>query len=272
MLTGTARAKINLALLVGPLRTDGKHEIATVVDKLDLADTIAVTRADTLTVHGFESDSLVRAAIAAVADRAGFEPGIAATIEKRLPVAAGLGGGSSDAATALRLANSLLGSPLTGAQLHKLAAALGADVPLFLRAGPVLCTGDGTTITPQRLPRDYHVVLWLPQGREKASTASVYRRFDERRGEIGFDERRRALDAVLANVRTAADLAELPPNDLAQAEESDDLLALGAFRADVSGAGPTLYGLFADADDAERAGAELGRRGRAWVTAPAADG
>ena len=272
MLTGAAPAKINLALLVGPLRADGKHEIVTVVDKLELSDTIAVTLAGALTVDGFEGDSLVRAAIAAVGARAGVEPAIAATIEKRLPVAAGLGGGSSDAATALRLANALLGSPLNGAQLHQLAAGLGADVPLFLRAGPVLCTGDGTTVTALRLPRDYHVVVWLPAGREKSSTASVYRRFDERRGEVGFDERRRALDEVLARVETATDLALLPPNDLAQAAESAELLALGAFRADVSGAGPALYGLFDDADAAARAAATLGSRGRAWSTAPAADG
>ena len=272
MLTADACAKVNLALVVGPLRGDGKHEVVTVVDKLALADTISVTRADALDVDGFEGDSLVRAALAAVAARAGVEPGLAATIEKRLPVAAGLGGGSSNAATALRLANTLLDRPLTGAQLHKLAASLGADVPLFLRTGPVLCTGDGTTVVSLSLPRDYHVVLWLPTGREKQSTASVYRRFDQRRGEVGFEARRQALEAALEDVRDTADLASLPPNDLAQSDDAAVLLQLGAFRADVSGAGPALYGLFADADDAAQAASSLRDRGRVWLTAPAADG
>ena len=272
MLTAEACAKLNLALIVGPLRADGKHEVVTVVDKLTLADTISATRAETLSVDGFEGDTLVRAALAAVVARAGVAAGVAATVVKRLPVAAGLGGGSSDAAAALRLANALLDRPLNGAQLHKLAAALGADVPLFLRTGPVLCTGDGTTVTPFPLPRDYHVVLWLPAGQEKHSTASVYRRFDARRGEVGFEDRHRALRRALDEVRCAVDLATLPANDLAESDDTHTLLELGAFRADVSGAGPALYGLFADAEGAARAARELDGRGRVWVTAPAADG
>jgi 4-diphosphocytidyl-2-C-methyl-D-erythritol kinase len=272
VLTAAAPAKVNLALVVGPVRPDGKHEVVTVVDKLDVADTITVRAADAVGVDGFEGDTLVRAALAALAGAAGAEPGLAATIEKRLPVAAGLGGGSSNAATALRLGNELLGRPLRHGRLHELAASLGADVPLFLEAGPVLCTGDGTTVTAVRLPRDYHVVLWLPEGRVKGSTASVYRRFDARRGEVGFEARRAALEQALGRVQAAADLAHLPPNDLAEAPDTGPLLDLGAFRADLSGAGPVLYGLFLEPRTAVSAASELARRGRTWVTAPVTDG
>ena len=200
-----------------------------------------------------------------LAERAGMEPGFAVSIEKRIPVAAGLGGGSSDAAAALRLANELLPQPLRLAELHELAAELGADVPLFLHSSPALATGDGTTLAALALPRDYHVVVWLPDGEAKESTASVYQRFDERHGEQGFEERRLGLLDALAAVRTATDLAALPPNDLAASPHAETLLGLGAFRADVTGAGPALYGLFDDA-------ATRCRGGRAGGVARAASG
>ena len=193
----------------------------------------------------------------------------AATIEKRIPVAAGLGGGSSDAATALRLANELLHEPLTGERLHELAAALGADVPYFLRDGPQLGSGDGTVLEPLDLPQDYWVVLVLPHGAAKSATADVYARFDAREGDEGFEDRVRTLREALPRIERPRDLAHLPPNDLASSPLGDQLRRLGAFRADVSGAGPAVYGLFlhrADAADAQR---RLATLGRTWITAPA---
>jgi 4-diphosphocytidyl-2-C-methyl-D-erythritol kinase len=272
VLTATAHAKVNLALVVGPRRADGKHEVVTLVEKLALADTVAVAAGDGLRVEGFAADTLVRSALSALARHASVEPCFAATIEKRIPVAAGLGGGSSDAAAALVLGNSVLGEPLGRAELGKLAATLGADVPLFLVPGPVLATGDGTTVAPARLPRDYHVVLWLPAGAEKGSTAEVYRRFDAAGGEAGFAQRRAALEACLTRLRSATDLAALPPNDLDSSPLAARLLEHGAFRADVTGAGPVVYGLFTDRRRAEAAVEDLRREGRAWLTGPAADG
>lgn len=271
MLTGAAPAKVNLALVVGPRRRDGKHEVVTVAEKLALADTIGLATAEHLTVDGFDDDTLVRAALRSLAERVGVKPAFAATIDKRIPVASGLGGGSSDAATALRLANELLGEPLTAPALVEVAALLGADVPLFLQPGPVVGTGDGTTVVPVELPRDYHVVLWLPDGATKASTADVYRRFDAVGGDAGFPERRAALESRLRDVHRAADLAALPANDLASSPYVRALLELGAFRADVSGAGPTLYGLFGDAAQAGAAAGALRARGRVWLTTPTTD-
>jgi 4-diphosphocytidyl-2-C-methyl-D-erythritol kinase len=264
-----APAKLNLALVVGPLREDGKHELVTVYQRLALADRIDLEPAPVHRVEGFAGDTLVLAALQAVAARAGVETGWRVRIEKEIPVAAGLGGGSSDAATALRLANRTLPEPLPDAVLYELAAGLGADVPFFLEQGPQLGSGDGTTLRPLDLPQDFWVLLLLPEDAEKPSTGSIYRAFDARGGPDGWEERRAAFDDALARVRRPRDLAALPPNDLVSSPLAGLLRGLGAFRADVTGAGPAVYGLFHHRAAAEAAEQALRGRGRTWLTAPA---
>ena len=259
-----APAKINLALVVGPKRPDGKHEVATVLQRISLADTVQLEAADVLTVEGFPEDTLVRRALELVAVQAGIEPRWRATIEKQIPVAAGLGGGSSDAAAALRLANESLNGALSSDELHGLAAELGADVPFFLAAGPQLGQGDGTELTPLDLPQDHWIVVVTPHGEQKRSTADVYRAFDARNGADGFEQRRTELTKALV----LGDLAALPPNDLATSSLARELAELGAFRADVTGAGPAVYGLFAEEPQAVTAAAALAARGETWVTTP----
>jgi 4-diphosphocytidyl-2-C-methyl-D-erythritol kinase len=259
-----ATAKINLALLVGPERDDGYHEVATVLQRVDLADRIDVEPARTISVDGFADDTIVRRALELLASKTGAA--WHARIEKHIPVAAGLGGGSSDAATALALANETLDAPLPRARRSALAAGLGADVPFFLNDAPQLATGIGTDLEPLALPQDYWVVIVLPNDARKSSTADVYRAFD--RGS-GFAQRREALLAALADVRRAAHLAALPPNDLASSPVADELRAAGAFRADVSGAGPAVYGLFLEEEEAASAGRQIRPLGRVWITAPA---
>jgi 4-diphosphocytidyl-2-C-methyl-D-erythritol kinase len=260
-----APAKLNLALVVGARRTDGKHEVATVLQRITLADTVILEPASTLTVEGFREDTMVRSALERLAAAAGVEPRWHASIEKRIPVAAGLGGGSSDAAAALRLGNDSLERPLAENRLHTLAAELGADVPFFLTSGPQLGEGDGTSLTPLDISQDYWIVLVMPQGGRKASSGAVYKEFDRRGGEPGFDERRTALRKALV----LGDLAALPPNDLASSPLAGELLERGAFRADVTGAGPAVYGLFAEEADAVAAQAALAPRGAVWVAGPA---
>jgi 4-diphosphocytidyl-2-C-methyl-D-erythritol kinase len=259
--TGPAPAKVNLALVVGPLREDGKHELATVYQRVDLGDRITVEPAEATTVTGFAEDTIVRAAL----DALGAPHGWCVRIAKHTPVAAGLGGGSSDAATALRLANAQLDEPR---ELHPIAARLGSDVPFFLVDGPQLGTGDGTTLEPLDLPQDFVVLLVLPHREEKHSTAAVYARFDERDGATAYKERLAALRGALAAVRRPRDLAALPPNDLARSPIASELVARGAFRADVSGAGPTVYGLFHRRAEAREAAAAVGRLGKTWITLP----
>jgi 4-diphosphocytidyl-2-C-methyl-D-erythritol kinase len=264
-----ATAKLNLALVVGPRGDDGRHEVATVYQRIDLADRIAVEPAPELAVEGFPKDTLVRSALEALAAAAGVTPCWRARIWKRIPVAAGLGGGSSDAATALRLANETLAEPLPDERLHELARGLGADVPFFLTAGPQLGAGDGAELSPLELPQDYWVVLVWPDGERKPSTGAVYEAFDARRGEKGFRNRRAVLRRALADVRRPRGLAALPPNDLASSPLADELRGLGAFRADVTGAGPVVYGLFQHRAPALAAAEGLRPRGRTWLTVPA---
>ena len=197
---GAAHAKLNLALVVGARRADGMHELLTVFQRLDLADTISVEPADETTIEGFAEDTLVGAALGSLDAPHGWR----AVIDKRIPVAGGLGGGSSDAATALRLGNAQLEDPLDEQRLHELAASLGSDVPFFLRSGPQLGSGVGATLEPVEIPQDFVVCLLLPHGASKASTRAVYEAFDARGGGKGFAERAMTLrDAVGPRSRSA---------------------------------------------------------------------
>jgi len=188
-----------------------------------------------------------------------------------LRVGIGVDAHAFSAAAALRLANPTLPEPLAPDRLHALAAGLGADIPFFLEPGPKLAKGAGERLTALDLPQDFWVVVALPRAVQKGSTAEVYARFDELGGGPGFEEREAALQAALGEIRHARDLAALPTNDLAEASGAAplaaELRAAGAFRADVSGAGPAVYGLFEGLAEARSAAHGLGRRARAWTAA-----
>jgi 4-diphosphocytidyl-2C-methyl-D-erythritol kinase len=146
---------------------------------------------------------------------------------------------------------------------------LGTDVPYFLEDGPQLGSGDGTDLEALELPQDYWVLLVLPRGAVKSSTEQVYADFDARGGERGYEERRAALLGALERVKRPRDLATLPTNDLASSPLASELTSLGAFRADVTGAGPTVYGLFLHGQHARAAQKRISPEGRTWLTAPA---
>jgi 4-diphosphocytidyl-2-C-methyl-D-erythritol kinase len=270
MSVARAFAKINLGLVVGPRREDGKHELVTVLQRIDLHDDVALEPADELAIEGFAADTIVRAALEELARASGTQPRWRVHLTKRIPVAAGLGGGSSNAAAALRLANAILPDPLSLDALHGVAATIGSDVPFFLRDGAQLGTGAGTQLERLELPSDYHVVLVVPHGESKESTGAVYAAFEARNGVDGFDGRVAALRRALASVVAATDLAGLPPNDLSSSPLEVQLTSAGAFRADVTGAGPTVYGLFERPDDARAASEALAGAGRTFVSRPVA--
>jgi 4-diphosphocytidyl-2-C-methyl-D-erythritol kinase len=267
-----AAAKINLALLVGPRREDGLHEVATVLQRVDLCDSVTLEPAPALVVEGYRKDTLVRSALAKLAAAAGEDVAWRVRLEKRIPLAAGLGGGSADAGAALTAANRTLPQPLPEERLADIAAEVGTDVPFFLTPGPKLAEGAGERLRPLELPQDYWVLVALPRLARKRSTAHVYGRFDQLGGGGEFEERRAALLEALSSVRRPRDFAAFPPNDLAAATGRpvlvDELLERGAFRADVSGAGPAVYGLFHHRRDAERATRRLRARSRVWLVAP----
>jgi 4-diphosphocytidyl-2-C-methyl-D-erythritol kinase len=163
----------------------------------------------------------------------------------------------------------MLPEPLDEEELVRIAAGIGADVPFFLADGPQLGSGDGSELEALDLPQDFWVLVLLPRGAVKASTRDVYATFDARHGAAGFAERRQFLLDRLGEVERPRDLARLPPNDLVSSPLAEVVRAAGAFRADVSGAGPALYGLFHHRKDAEAARRTLRRHGRTWLAAPA---
>ena len=271
-----AAAKINLSLVVGGVRDDGLHELTSVFQRIDIADRVSVRagagQAYEIGVEGFADDTLVRQALQALAAATGCEQSLQASIEKQIPVAAGLGGGSADAGAALQLAHHLLGAPLGAQELTALALELGADVPFFLTSGPQLVEGAGEQLTPIELPQDYWVVIALPREVRKPSTGEIFRRFDEGGGQSGYGKRRSRLLSSLAACERASDLAALPRNDLAPYTGSEpmvgELVERGAFRADVSGAGPAVYGLFQHERHAREAKDTLLGARAIWLTVP----
>jgi 4-diphosphocytidyl-2-C-methyl-D-erythritol kinase len=165
-------------------------------------------------------------------------------------------------------------SPWAETVLHELAATLGADVSFFLAPGPKLAEGAGERLSPLELPQDYWVLVALPRRTRKEGTGAVYGRFDEIGGAAGFAERKAALLDALAACRRPRDFAAFPPNDLAAAAADGtgpfvaELRERGAFRADVSGSGPAVYGLFHRREQAAAAARRLRLRARVWITAP----
>jgi 4-diphosphocytidyl-2-C-methyl-D-erythritol kinase len=292
-----APAKINLGLFVGPVRNeDGRHELASVMQSVSLADTLALEPADSASggavhdevvcpgVPGDPGENLAASALRLFREATGWgdSPALRLTIVKRIPVAAGLGGGSADAAAALRLARHASGLGSDGLLLE-LAARLGADVPAQIAPGRWLATGAGERLRELPAPSHPFGVLVLPVAAE-LSTAAVYARRDELGGERTtreLAERAHDLEVAFALSAAVPDARELVHNDLQAAAISlcpqiepalNQALDAGADIAFVSGSGPTVVGLFLRANGpgrAERAAAGLvGERESAGEPAP----
>ena len=260
MIRESAPGKVNLVLHVGAPRPDGLHELCSLFASVELADTLTFEEgagpSDEVVCPGVEGPNLVSAALAAFRHAApdAALPPLRVTVEKRVPVAAGMGGGSADAAAALRAANAIAGRPLDADALRRVAAALGADVPSQVEPRHSLVTGAGEHVEPVDLP---DMTLLLIPSSAGLSTADVYREADR----IGATRDR--LDPDRLRALAAAPLHELAPaleNDLEQAalmlrpRLAETLAALrdtGAIAARITGSGPTAFGVFP-----ERAGAE----------------
>jgi 4-diphosphocytidyl-2-C-methyl-D-erythritol kinase len=267
-------AKINLQLAVGPLRPDGYHGLVTVFHAIGLFDmiTVAAAAADSVTVTGegagqvpADGDNLalraVRALRAVVAAQAG--PGVAVTINKRIPVAAGLAGGSADAAAALVACNELWRAGLSQRELCEVAAGVGSDVAFAVLGGTAVGRGRGERLTPALMPAArYYWVLAFADG--ALSTPEVYGTLDRLRaanggaGKVAEPELSTELMAALR----AGDLERLGrslSNDLqapaislfpALRKTLDVGREFGALGALVSGSGPTCLFLARDARQA----------------------
>jgi 4-diphosphocytidyl-2-C-methyl-D-erythritol kinase len=268
-LRALAPAKINLGLFLGPARAeDGKHELVSVMESISLADELllepATAGAEVLSADetvcpalpGPPAENLAARALALFRERTGWDaPPLRLSVHKRIPIAAGLGGGSADAAATLRLARA--GSGLgSDALMLELAAELGADVPAQLAPGRWLAQGAGERLTALPQPRSPLGVLVLPAvgGLSTAVVFTEADRLEVARPLRELAERAHELAAALANGAVLPAAGELLHNDLQRpavslcgeiAESLSLARAAGAGNVLVSGSGPTVLGLFA---------------------------
>ncbi len=261
-----AMAKVNLCLFVGPLRPDGRHELVTLFETVDLDDDLWVTPlpagSDEVVCPGVRGENLVSEALAALRAAGWDAPPVRVRIDKRIPVAAGMGGGSADAAALLSYAREL--APVSAATVAEIAARLGSDVPSQLDPGPSLGTGAGEVVRPVYV--DSHSLLVLPQS-FGLSTAEVYREADR----LGLPRPEAELRTLAADLEAVLEASETTPqplparlivNDLQPAALSlrpeiadalDAAVGEGADQALVCGSGPTVIGVFWGHDGFHRA-------------------
>ena len=265
-LRALAPGKVNLGLVLGPLRTDGRHELVTAVESVSLADELTLSTgpeitADEVVCNGVEGRNLVEDAFAALRGAGWGPPPVRVEIAKRIPVAGGMAGGSADAAAALRLAMML--ERLKLGEASRIAASLGSDVPSQLVPGLVFATGGGEVIEP-REPLEEHALVLLPLDMP-LHTADVYARADALGLPLVDGELRTRGRALYGALKRGARLGpEHLVNDLQRATVSlqpevaralSMALDVGAEHAFISGSGPTVAGLFWGEGAIGRAGA-----------------
>ena len=277
-----APAKVNLFLHVGPLGADGYHPLASLAAFADVGDRLTVEPADRLSLaltgpfagalQG-EGDNLVLRAVRMLGTAAGVgEPGLRITLDKQLPVAAGLGGGSSDAGAVLKLARDVLDLPLDEAALAGIAADLGADGPLCLQARAAWAEGRGDVLTFETALPPLSALLVNPG--VPSSTGAVYRAFDV--APPGRADR--PASPALWDVACVIDWLAVQRNDL-QAPAVALAPAIGQALAAVvalpgvrltrmSGSGATVFALFDTAAAAEAAGKVLADLHPDWWNRP----
>ncbi|WP_312784700.1 4-(cytidine 5'-diphospho)-2-C-methyl-D-erythritol kinase [Brevundimonas sp.] len=277
-LSGLAPAKINLFLHVGAVAGDGYHPLASLVAFADVGDGVSVTRAErlSLTVAGpfggaleGEGDNLILRGLRALGEAAGIgAPPVAVALDKQLPIAAGLGGGSADAGTAIRLAAQLLELDLDEAALEAVAGVVGADGPMCLRARPAWATGRGDDLRDEpRLP-PLHAVLLNPG--LPSPTGAVYRAYDDAPAggadhpDAPSDWSPIAVIDWLAAQRNDLEVPALGVTPGIGAALAAMRTAPGCRLTRMSGSGATVFGLFDDAAAAEGAALALQRPGW-WV-------
>jgi 4-diphosphocytidyl-2-C-methyl-D-erythritol kinase len=254
VLTTRAPGKVNLCLLVGAPRADGLHPLVSLVQPVTLFDELTLAPSDTphdvVVCPGVSGENLAARALAEFRAATGWDaPPQRLTITKRIPVAAGMGGGSSDAAAALRLAAAASGLPVPPG----LAMRLGADVPVLLTPARALMTGAGERVVP--LGGAVHATLIVVPLDAALGAGEVYTAFDA----LGPPRSAEELDEAAASLRAGELLA--PVNDLEAAARAlcpaidpalDALRAAGVDHPMVTGSGPTVFGLSDDPDSVPR--------------------
>lgn len=279
-ITVEAPAKVNLTLHVTGKRADGYHLLDSLVVFAGIGDTLALAPAETLSLevggptatalpHGEEN--IVMRAARRLAEKAGITAGAAMVLTKRLPVAAGIGGGSADAAAALRGLSRLWNVGISASEMNALALELGADVPVCLAGRPTMMTGVGESLAPAPALPPAWLVLVNP--RRPLSTPAVFK------ARSGAFTPAQPLTEPAGDARTLAVQLAARRNDLTQAAislepEVGEVLALLAAQpacllARMSGSGATCFGLFDNETDARTAAAAVAASRTGWWVAPA---
>jgi len=264
----SAAAKVNLALEVLNKRPDGYHEIATVMQAVDLSDRLTLDDADVMEVRSTSSSvptderNLALRAALALREAAGVRRGVRIALDKRIPVAAGLGGGSTDAAAVLLGLNRLWRLRWPVARLVEVATRLGMDVPFFLRGGVAMATGRGEHV---RRVAGGALALVLVNPKFPASTAEMYGRVTPAMYTDGartrevvtalMSRRPARVAASLYNGLEGAATAAYP--QIARMRAA--LIAAGALGALMSGSGPTVFGVARSYEQARQIRARLTR-------------
>lgn len=255
-----AYAKVNLTLAVGEKRPDGYHEVVSVMQRVSLHDTltaeqtregITLTCSDSALPSGEEN--LAHRAASLFFRETGIAGGAALTLEKRIPSQAGLGGGSSDAASALLALRKLYAPALSDTELETMAAALGSDVPFFIRGGTQLATGRGEVLSP--LPPLTNGWFVIVKPTESFSTPAMYRRLDELPPACTppLPPLQGGLPALASGLFNRFEAAI--PAGSAVWDIKARLAAYGALASLLSGSGSAVFGLF-DTETAARAAVE----------------
>lgn len=268
MITVEGNAKINLTLDILGKRPDGFHEVAMVMQSVSLHDTLTFTKIPegielNLDVPGLEADerNLAWRAAALLLREKNVRGGVRIDLTKRIPIAAGLAGGSADAAAALRGVNALYDLGLTLPELCAYGAKLGSDIPFCLMGGTMLATGRGEILRELPAVPSFWVVLIKPK--ISVSTAWAYQNYDAHGAERHPENEavckkiaaqdRKGIALLLCNVLESVTIKKYP----VIAQYKDWLLKKGAMASMMSGSGPTVFGLFADKTAAEEAAAAL---------------
>lgn len=282
-----AYAKLNLALDVRHKREDGYHELRTVMQTVSLYDELTFSkRGDKeirLEVHGDEDvpcdrSNLVHRAVSAVMERYEACGGMDIVLEKRIPAAAGMAGGSADAAAAIKACNELYELNMDMQTMCEIAVGIGADVPYCLVGGTVLCEGIGEIMTP--LPKLPEMCFVIIKPHISVSTAEVYSAFDGIRAaghpDVGGMIRaikRRDAGAVVEYLGNNLESVTIPQYPIVE-DRKRELSDCGADGVLMSGSGPTVFGVFLSSDWQRRAYEILcgmGGIGQVFMAGPIAD-
>lgn len=271
MITETAYGKINLGLHILGRRDDGYHEVSMIMQSVGLCDKVileeakepGITIATNVLGLSCGPDNLAYKAAQLLADRYGIEPRVKITLEKKIFLAAGLAGGSSDAAAVLRGLNKLWQLNLDNQVLEDLGAQLGSDIPFCIEGGTMLATGRGEVLTKlQDLPQAW-VVLAKPKGLE-VSTAWVYKNYNPGRvihwPKIWMlqDKLQEGCEALVPYMANVLETATIPAHPVIASVKAA-MLSAGAYFAMMSGSGPTVFALASSQEQAEKIEQALGR-------------